>query len=131
MRKPLTLLTFDGRALEAMRFYVSLFPEAVITRLSKYGKAGPGKEGTVLRAIFQLHGQEFMAIDSPVKRDFDFTPATSIFVGCDTEPEIEGLYKRLIDGGGALMPLGDYGFSRKFGWLKDKFGVSWQLNLGG
>ncbi|HEX7901237.1 MAG TPA: VOC family protein [Planctomycetota bacterium] len=130
MKKPLTLLLFEGRALEAMRFYVSLFPEGVIMSLSKYGKDGPGKEGSVRRARFVLNGQEFMAVDTPVKRDFAFTPAVSIFVTCETEREIDTVYARLLEGGGALMPLGDYGFSRKFGWLNDKFGVSWQLNLG-
>ena len=130
MRKPTTLLLFEGRALEAMRTYVSIFPEAVIISLACYGKDGPGKEGTVRRARFLLNGQEFMAADSPVKHDFAFTPAVSIFVSCETEREIDTAYARLLAGGGALMPLGDYGFSRKFGWLNDKFGVSWQLNLG-
>ena len=130
MKKPVTLLLFEGRALEAMRSYVSIFPEAVIISLSKYGKNGPGKEGTVRRARFLLNGQEFMAVDTPVKRDFPFTPAVSIYVACETEREIDTVYARLLEGGGALMPLGDYGFSRKFGWLSDKFGVSWQLNLG-
>jgi len=129
MKPPLTLLLFDGRALEAMRFYVSIFPEAVITSLSYYGKNESGKEGSVRRAIFRLNGQDFMALDSPVKEDFRFTPAISIFVACETDKEIESVYKRLLEGGGAMMPLGDYGFSRKFAWLADKFGVSWQLNL--
>jgi predicted 3-demethylubiquinone-9 3-methyltransferase (glyoxalase superfamily) len=129
MKTPTVLLMFEGRALEAMRFYVSVFPEAVITSLAKYGKEGPGKEGTVRRAVFRIGGQDFMALDSPVRRDFGFTPATSIFVSCETEAEIDLLYKRLLEGGGALMPLENYGFSRKFGWLNDKFGLSWQLNL--
>jgi predicted 3-demethylubiquinone-9 3-methyltransferase (glyoxalase superfamily) len=130
MRKPLTLLLFEGRALEAMRTYVSIFPEAVIISLARYGKEGPGKEGTVRRARFLLNGQEFMAADSPVKHEFPFTPAVSIFVACESEREIDAAYARLAEGGEALMPLGDYGFSRKYGWLRDKFGVSWQLNLG-
>lgn len=129
MHKPTALLTFDGRALEAMRFYVSIFPEAVITSLAKYGKGGPGKEGSVLRAVFRLNGQDFMAIDSPVKREAGFTPAVSMYVACESETEIDLLYKRLLEGGGPLMPLENYGFSRKFGWLTDKFGLSWQLNL--
>lgn len=129
MKAPTPLLIFEGRALEAMRFYVSLFPDAVITSLAKYGKEGPGKEGTVLRAVFRLNGQDFLAIDSPVPHGFGFTPAMSIFVNCETEKEVDTLYARLLEGGGALMPLGAYGFSRKFGWLNDRFGVSWQLNL--
>lgn len=129
MQAPAPLLIFEGRALEAMRHYVSLFPDAVITSLAKYGKEGPGREGTVRRAVFRLNGRDFLAIDSPVPRGFGFTPAMSIFVTCETERELDTLYARLLEGGGALMPLGGYGFSRKFGWLSDKFGVSWQLNL--
>jgi predicted 3-demethylubiquinone-9 3-methyltransferase (glyoxalase superfamily) len=125
----MALLMFEGRALEAMRYYVSIFPEAVITSLSYYGKNEAGKEGSVRRAVVRLHGQEFMAVDSPVKRDFGFSPAISLFVACESEKEIDTLHARLSDGGGALMPLGDYGFSRKFAWITDKFGVSWQLNL--
>lgn len=129
MKAPLTLLMFEGRALEAMRYYVSIFPEAVITSLSYYGENEAGRKGSVRRAVFRLNGQDFMAVDSPVKHDFGFTPATSIFVPCESEKEIDTLYARLSDGGGAFMPIGDYGFGRKFAWLKDKFGVSWQLNL--
>ncbi len=71
----------------------------------------------------------FMATDSPVKHDFAFTPAMSLFVDCATEAEIEALYAKLSEGGQVLMPLNAYPFSPKFGWLSDKFGVSWQLNL--
>ncbi len=70
-----------------------------------------------------------MCIDSNVKHQFDFTPSFSIFLTCDTEEELESIYGKLSDVGQALMPLGDYGFSKKFGWLNDRFGVSWQLNL--
>jgi predicted 3-demethylubiquinone-9 3-methyltransferase (glyoxalase superfamily) len=68
-------------------------------------------------------------IDSYVKHRFSFTPSFSIYVTCDTEEEINNLYQKLIDGGQALMPISDYGFSKKFGWLNYRFGVSWQLNL--
>jgi len=70
-----------------------------------------------------------MCIDSNVEHQFSFTPSFSIYITCDTEEEIDHLYQKLIDGGGALMPIDDYGFSKKFGWLYDRFGVSWQLNL--
>jgi predicted 3-demethylubiquinone-9 3-methyltransferase (glyoxalase superfamily) len=70
-----------------------------------------------------------MCIDSNVKHQFSFTPSFSIYITCDTEEEINTLYQQLMDGGQALMPLGDYGFSKRFGWLNDRFGISWQLNL--
>lgn len=70
-----------------------------------------------------------MCIDSNIKHGFSFTPSFSIYVTCNTEDEIQNLYQRLNEGGQALMPLDDYGFIKKFGWLNDRFGVSWQLNL--
>jgi uncharacterized glyoxalase superfamily protein PhnB len=83
------------------------------------------------QATFSLAGQPFMCIDSPVKHDFGFTPAMSLFVRCETEAELDRLYATLAEQGTELMPLGDYGFSAKFGWVNDRFGVSWQLNLPG
>lgn len=82
-----------------------------------------------MQAVFSLKGQEFMCIDSNIKHEFTFTPPFSIFLTCETEEEITYLYENLSDGGGALMSLGDYSFSKRFGWIVDKFGVSWQLNL--
>lgn len=70
-----------------------------------------------------------MCIDSPMKHGFTFTPAISLFVQCADEAELNRLYAALADGGAELMPLGNYGFSPKFGWVNDRFGVSWQLNL--
>jgi predicted 3-demethylubiquinone-9 3-methyltransferase (glyoxalase superfamily) len=82
-----------------------------------------------MQATFTLKGQEFMCIDSNVKHEFSFTPSFSIYVACNSEDEIGTLYQKLNEGGQALMPLGNYGFSKMFGWLNDRFGVSWQLNL--
>ena len=70
-----------------------------------------------------------MCFDSPVKHAFTFTPASSLFVECESEDEIDRIAAALGDGGAVLMPLADYGFSRRFTWLNDRFGVSWQLNL--
>jgi predicted 3-demethylubiquinone-9 3-methyltransferase (glyoxalase superfamily) len=70
-----------------------------------------------------------MALDSALQHEFTFTPSMSIFVQCESEKEIDSLYKRFIDGGSAQMPLDNYGFSRKFAWVADSYGVSWQLNL--
>ncbi|MGW1347624.1 VOC family protein, partial [Kribbella sp. NPDC002412] len=100
-----------------------------VVSISRYGAEGPGPEGSVMHAVFRLGGQEFMCIDSFVKHDFTFTPAVSLYVDCADEAEIDRLYAALSEKGSELMALGDHGFSRKFGWVNDRFGVSWQLNL--
>ncbi|MFJ4787538.1 VOC family protein [Streptomyces sp. NPDC088794] len=128
-QKITTFLMFEGRAEEALTFYMSLFEDAEIVDISRYGADGPGKEGTVQRATFALAGQRFMCIDSYVNHAFGFTPAVSLFVDCETEAELDRLYAALAAEGTELMPLGSYGFSAKFGWVNDRFGVSWQLNL--
>lgn len=122
-------LMFEGRAEEAMNFYISLFKSAEITSISRYGKNESGAEGTVQLATFKLNGQEFMCIDSSVKHGFTFTPAMSLHIRFDNEEEIERVFDALVNGGQILMPLGIYPFSKKYAWLSDKFGVSWQLNL--
>jgi predicted 3-demethylubiquinone-9 3-methyltransferase (glyoxalase superfamily) len=124
-----TFLMFEGRCEQAMNFYVSLFGDAAITSIRRYDAEGAGAEGSVAQATFTLAGQTYMCIDSPVKHDFTFTPAMSLFVDCADEAELDTLFAKLSEGGQVLMPPGNYGFSRKFGWLADKFGVSWQLNL--
>jgi predicted 3-demethylubiquinone-9 3-methyltransferase (glyoxalase superfamily) len=128
-QKITTFLMFEGRAEEAMTFYRSLFADAEVLSLTRYGPEGPGAEGSVMHAILTLAGQEFMCIDSSMKHGFGFTPAISLYVDCADEAEIDRLYAALSDGGGVLMPLGNHGFSTKFGWVNDRFGVSWQLNL--
>ncbi|ALQ68066.1 MULTISPECIES: VOC family protein [Bacillus cereus group] len=128
-QKITTFLMFEGKAEEAMNFYTSLFDQSEIVNISRYDENGPGKEGTVIQATFTLHGQEFMCIDSYVNHNFTFTPAMSLYVTCDTEEEIETAFNKLAEDGAVLMPLGAYPFSKKFGWLNDKYGVSWQLTL--
>jgi predicted 3-demethylubiquinone-9 3-methyltransferase (glyoxalase superfamily) len=120
---------FQGAAEEAMTFYMSLFDDAEIRAIVRYGAEGPGVEGSVQHATFTLAGQEYMAIDSNVQHAFDFTPSVSLYVQCESEVEIERLYAVLSENGEPLMPLGSYGFSKRFGWINDRFGVSWQLNL--
>lgn len=122
-------LMFDGNAEQAVRFYVSLFPEAEIVGLERYGPGEPGTEGNVKLAEFTLAGRHYLCIDSPVKHDFTFTPSISLFVECESLDEFERLHGQLAAGGGTLMPPDDYGFSTRFAWLNDRFGVSWQLNL--
>ena len=127
----MTFLMFqEGKAEEAMNYYTSLIEESEITTINRYGANESGDEGTVMQATFTLKNQEFMCIDSNVRHAFDFTPSFSIYLTCDTETEINELYQTLLaKEGEALMPLGDYGFSKKFGWVNDRYGVSWQLNL--
>jgi predicted 3-demethylubiquinone-9 3-methyltransferase (glyoxalase superfamily) len=122
-------LMFEGRAEEALTFYVSLFPDGKVLNIERYGPNGPGAEGSVLRATFTIGDQTVWCIDSPVKHGFTFTPASSLFVECQSEEEVQRLAAALAEGGAELMPLGNYGFSRQFAWVNDRFGVSWQLNL--
>ncbi|MFC5529850.1 VOC family protein [Cohnella yongneupensis] len=130
MHKVTPFLMFqENNAEEAMKLYTSLIEGSEITSITRYGANGPGAEGSVMRATFTLKGQEYMCIDSNIKHAFTFTPSFSLFIDCETEEELTRLYEQLSAGGGVMMALGDYGFSRKFGWIADKFGVSWQLNL--
>lgn len=122
-------LMFEGSAEEAMRSYVGLFHGSEVKRVERYGPGEPGPEGTVKRADFTLAGQHVICIDSPAKHAFTFTPSMSLFVECESEAELSAAFGQLSEGGQVLMPLDDYGFSRRFGWVNDRFGVSWQLNL--
>jgi len=122
-------LMFEGKAEEAMRFYVSLIPGSEILEMLRYGPGQPGPEGSVMKASVSLGGQIVLCTDSFVKHNFTFTPAVSLFVQCDSENEATRLSSALAQGGSILMPLGNYGFSRLFAWVNDRFGVSWQLNF--
>ena len=128
-REVATFLMFDGVAEEAMRFYVSLFPGAEIGRLERWGPGEQGAEGSIKRAALTLAGHRLLCFDSPVKHAFTFTPSISLWVECESEAELDSLFERLSAKGAVLMPLDAYGFSTKFGWLNDRFGVSWQLNF--
>lgn len=133
MQKFVTFLMFNGRAEEAMNLYTSVFKRSEILSITRYGasEAGAGDagaEGTVQHATFTLNGQEFMCIDSNASHAFTFTPSISIYVRCDTEEEIGAAFAKLSQDGQVLMPLDRYPFSAKFGWVSDRFGVSWQLN---
>jgi predicted 3-demethylubiquinone-9 3-methyltransferase (glyoxalase superfamily) len=108
-------LWFDGQAEEAMQFYVSIFKNSKIGNVSRYGDGGPGASGTVMSATFQLDGQEFMALNGGPQ--FPFNEAISFFVSCETQPEVDELWDKLCDGGAPSQ----------CGWLKDKYGLSWQI----
>ena len=134
MQKIATFLMFvgpvAGKAEEAITLYTSLFENSRIIHIQRRGPNDVGEvEGSVEHAIFTLNGQEFMAMDSAAGHSFNFTPSMSLFVRCEDEAEIASVFAKLSEGGQVLMPLGQYPFSRKFGWLNDRFGVSWQLNL--
>ena len=123
-------LTFQGGVAEAaMNFYCSVFPDGRITRIARYGPGMPGPDGTVITAEFTLGGQSFMVSDSFVQHAWDFTPAISIFVQCQSAAELDAALAALSEGGQVYMPADNYGFSQRFGWVGDRFGVTWQLNL--
>jgi predicted 3-demethylubiquinone-9 3-methyltransferase (glyoxalase superfamily) len=122
---------FTGQAEEAMNYYTAIFDRSEIISIQRYGANETGAEGSVLHATFSLNGEAFMCIDSSVKHEFTFTPAISFYVTCDTEAEIDRAFAKLSQGGAVLMELAAYPFSPKFGWVADKFGVSWQLSLHG
>ncbi len=108
-------LWFDGKAEEAMNFYVSIFKNSQIVHVSRYGEGGPGVPGTVMSATFELDGQEFMALNGGPM--FTFSPAISFFVKCETQAEVDHLWEKLSAGGS----------TERCGWVKDKYGLSWQI----
>jgi predicted 3-demethylubiquinone-9 3-methyltransferase (glyoxalase superfamily) len=125
-------LMFQNKdAEEAMRFYVSLFEGACILRLDRFAGGGAGPEGTVLHGEIEIAGQAIRFFDSPAKHAFGFTPSSSLFVECRSAAELDRLSTALSEGGRVLMPPDNYGFSERFTWTDDRFGVSWQLNWPG
>ncbi|MCJ1886300.1 VOC family protein [Pseudomonas sp. LA21] len=130
MTRATPFLMFQGGvAQSALDLYLATFPDSRVLHVERYAAGDPGPEGTIKVARFQVCGQAFMCSDSPVKHDFDFTPASSIFVEFDSQDVLDRIFDVLAEGGRVYMPLGDYGFSRRFGWVSDRFGVSWQLSL--
>lgn len=122
-------LMFPSGAEQAMNFYISLFPGSRIEKIERFDAPGPGVEGSVKLATLNLLGRKLEFFDSPVRHAFTFTPAISFFIDCESETQLRDLAAALGEGGGFMMPLGNYGFSQLFCWLADRFGVSWQLNL--
>jgi len=115
MQKITPFLWFDGKAEEAMRFYVSIFKNSKVGAITRYGDAGPGPNGTVMVVTFQLDGQEFIALNGGPQ--FTFSPAISFVVNCETQEEVDALWEKLSEGGEKLQ----------CGWLRDKYGLSWQI----
>ncbi len=116
MQKITPFLWFDSNAEEAVNLYVSLFPDSRIVAMSRYGDAGPGPKGQVMTATFELAGQRFMALNGGPA--FQFTEAVSFVANCETQTEIDTLWDKLLQGGGK---------AQQCGWLKDRFGLSWQI----
>jgi predicted 3-demethylubiquinone-9 3-methyltransferase (glyoxalase superfamily) len=115
MQKITPFLWFEGQAEEAMNFYVSIFKNSKVGRVTRYGEGGAGPKGTVMSATFQLEAEEFMALNGGPQ--FTFTPAISFFVNCERQQEVDELWDKLSEGGK----------KERCGWLKDKYGLSWQI----
>lgn len=124
-----TFLMFEGDGEAAIRLYESVFDGLEVLMLERHGPEEGENEGKLKDGRFQLCGQQFRCYDSTIHHQFTFTPSISMFVECTDEPELDRAFTTLSEGGEVMMPLGDYGFSKRFGWIKDRFGVSWQLNL--
>ena len=123
------LMFQHAKGREALDFYVETVPDSAIDSMQLFGPEGPGPEGTILRAYVTIAGQKVMVHDSFIVHGFDFTPSWSFFLECSDEADFDRLFAVLSEGGGVLMPPGNYGWSSKFAWINDRFGVSWQLNL--
>lgn len=116
-------LMFQGQCEEALTFYAATLPGARIVSLDRK------PDGTVAMARLAVGGLEILANDSPPVHAFTFTPSTSIFLTVDTAEDVDTLVQALGEGGKLHMPADNYGFSQRFGWAEDRFGVSWQINL--
>jgi predicted 3-demethylubiquinone-9 3-methyltransferase (glyoxalase superfamily) len=115
MQKITPFLWFDSNAEEAVNLYVSIFPDSKVLSMNRYGDAGPGPKGQVMTASFELAGQRFTALNGGPR--FKFTEAISFLVNVETQAELDGLWTKLLQGGEP----------QQCGWLKDKFGLSWQI----
>jgi predicted 3-demethylubiquinone-9 3-methyltransferase (glyoxalase superfamily) len=126
-------LWFDDQAEEAAKFYLSMFEDSETTNTTRYGEAGQevhgNAPGSVMTVEFELEGQAFTALNGGPH--FTLNPSISFTVAFETKEELDRLWEKLYDGGMAMMPLQEYPFSERFGWVQDKFGVSWQLNYVG
>lgn len=119
----------SGRTEEAVRFYTSIFPNSKILSLEDHPSEGSDQARPLKNARFTIDGEEVRAFDGGRTHGFGFTPAISLWYECRDETQQSALFSALLQGGRELMPLSNYGFSKRYGWVQDKFGVTWQLNL--
>lgn len=129
MTKVKTYLMFQGDAEKAVDLYSSAFKDFEVGDVESYGEGEQVEAGSFKLANVSFAGHELIIFDSPPVHDFSFTPSMSIFVDFDTQDELEAAFVKLSEDGEVMMPLDSYGFSRRFGWIADRYGVSWQLNL--
>jgi predicted 3-demethylubiquinone-9 3-methyltransferase (glyoxalase superfamily) len=129
MQKIVPFLWFDEQAEEAVNLYTSVFKNSSIGEIARYGDDVPGPKGKVITISFRLAGLEFAALNGGPQ--FSFTPAVSLFVECESVAELDAAWARLSEGGSVLMELGSYPFNERFGWLVDRYGLSWQFFLSG
>ena len=115
-QKITTFLWFNGNAEEAVEFYTAVFADSRVTNVARWGEGGPAPQGSVMTIAFELEGQQFIALNGGPQ--FSFTPAISLFVSCDSQPEVDELWTKLLAGGGK---------PNRCGWLDDRFGLSWQI----
>jgi predicted 3-demethylubiquinone-9 3-methyltransferase (glyoxalase superfamily) len=125
--KATTFLMFQGQAREALALYRKAFPDFEELLLTEHPEGA--QTGQIAMAKIRIGGLEVMLYDSPPVHDFTFTPSTSIFLECDDEAQLRRLAEVLGENGSVMMPIDNYGFSKLFTWLADRFGVSWQINL--
>jgi predicted 3-demethylubiquinone-9 3-methyltransferase (glyoxalase superfamily) len=118
---------FQGDAKPALALWREAFPDLEVLEMQEYAE-GP-QAGQILAARIRLGGSEWRLYDSPPVHAFTFTPSTSFFIDCDDEAQLRRLAEVLGEGGATMMPVDNYGFSRLFAWIADRFGVSWQINL--
>ena len=124
-----TFLAFFGDAEKAMKRYVELFENSQIVSIEHFGAGEVGKEGSIKFAEFTLNGTRIMCNDIPGEHAWTFTPAVSLYIESSSETALAKYFELLSKKGKVLMPLAEYPFSKKFGWVEDEFGVSWQLNI--
>ncbi len=125
MPKITPFLWYDRQALEAAKFYTSIFPHSNIHGQEQFENTGPDEKQTIQIVSFDLNGLEIQAMNGGPM--FQFNPSISFFVKCATHEEVNNFYNKLIEDGSAMMPLGSYDWSPRYGWISDKYGLNWQI----
>lgn len=119
-------ITIEQRAQEALDFYSATFPSFVLHSLQHHAEP---HDALIMLATFSIRGQELMISDSPIEHEWGITPGVSFFLDVDNETSLLSLAEQLSEEGKVMMPPGNYGFSKQFAWVEDRFGINWQLNV--